>query len=242
MPSYDAYHVFISEDRSGSRPKCVFNQEILAKQAYRRYDFPDLSARDLGEDIEELRVVAADARADFERELERRVLDAERRGQEVALQESAQVHAEERAKLVERMEGAIEAFHLALDRAEATTARDAVRLGLMVAERLTRTVLSQSPDALVATLADGVDKMEGEGSVKIVAPPDLAAQLHARTAEILGELGLAGVEVESDDTLKPGDLMIYRGSTALDARVATRVRKIERSLLAELGFDGAEED
>lgn len=236
MPSFDR-PTFHSVDRPGSRPKCVFDKRTVVKQSFRTFEFRDTTAEALEEDIDALREAASEARADFERELERRVAEAERRGQEVGLQEAVALHDEERAKLAERLEGAVEAFHQALERAEEVATRDALRLGLMVAERLTRFTLANKPEALAASLVASVGRMEGDGEVRVVTSPDLAEILSSRTAEIMEELRVSGFQVEVDETLQPGDLMVYRGSVSLDARVATRIRKLERALLEELGFE-----
>lgn len=238
MPSFENFPVFVTSDRSENRPRCVFDKRTAAKQSFRTFEFKDLSGEALDEDVDKLRAVAAEARADFERELDRRAAEAERRGQELGLQEAVQIHNEERAKLTERMEGAIGAFHSALDRAEMATTRDALRLGLLVAERLTRMTLVQQPEAVVKNLVEAVAKMEGEAEVKVIASPDIASDLQAKTEEVGKELGMTAFSVESDDTLQPGDLIIYRGSASIDARVSTRLRKIERSLLTELGLEG----
>lgn len=240
MPSFENYPIYVSEERAGNRPKCVFDRKALTQQSFRTYDFPDMSAETIEEDVTQLRTIAAEARADFERELAQKVTEAERRGQELGVQEAAQIHKEERAKLSARIDGAVEAFHMALDRAEASSTRDALRLGLMVGERIARITLSEKPDALVSNLVDGLSKMEGDGEVKVVAAPELAEKLTQRTEEVLGELDIANITFESDEALQPGDLMIYRGSAALDARVATRLRMIERSLLNELGLEGSD--
>lgn len=234
------YPVFVGEDRDKSRPRCVFSEEMLPQQSFRAFEFPDLSSSAPEEDFDELRSLAAEARREFDRELERRVGEAQRKGQELGLQEASQLHAEERAKLVDRMRGAVEAFHLALDRAEQASAQDALRLGLMVAEHLVRVVLSEDPEALAAHLVSSVSKMDSEGEIRIVAAPPMAAQLEEGTKDILSELGVQGIEVEADDNLQPGDLIIYRGAAALDARVSTQIRMIQRSLLGRLGFEALE--
>ncbi|MEO1232659.1 MAG: FliH/SctL family protein [Myxococcota bacterium] len=238
MPSFNNYPVFATQDRSENRPRCVFDKRTAAQQSFRTFEFQNLSEEATEKDMEKLRAVAADARAEFDRELERRAAEAERRGQELGLQEAVQIHREERAKLAEKMEGAISAFHAALDRAEEATTRDALRLGILVAERLTRITLVQKPEAVVKNLIEATEKMEGEAEVKVVASPEVASELQSRTDEVAKELEMAAFAVESDDSLQPGDLIIYRGSASIDARVSTRLRKIERSLLAELGLEG----
>lgn len=238
MPLFENYPVYVSGDRAENRPRSVFDKRSLVKQSFRTYEFPDLSVEALDEDVDRIRAVAAEARADFDRELERKVQEAERRGQELGLQEAVQIHQEERAKLVERMEGAVQAFHSALDRAELSSTRDALRLGLMVAERIARVALLENPEAVATNLAQAVERMEGDAEVKVVASPELAEDLQKRADGVLKELGVEGFTVQADESLQPGDMMIYRGSSALDARVSTRLRRIEESLLSELGFEG----
>jgi flagellar assembly protein FliH len=242
MPSFDQYQVFVTEDRVENRPKAIFDKKKMAEQSFRTFEFRNVSMDAREEDLERLREAAAEARAEFERELERRVAEAERRGQDLGLQEATALHAEERKKLVERMEGAVSAFNQALDRAEDASARDAVRLGLLVAERLTRTQLTRDPEAVVSTLESALESLEGEEAVQVTASPELAESLRARTSDIMEELEVSGFEVEADETLQPGDLIIHRGASTLDARVARRIQKIEARLLRELGLDGAPQE
>lgn len=241
MPSSESRYVFHGE-KPGSRPKCVFDKRSSALQSFRTLELANLSSPDREENIDDLRSLAAEARADFERELERRTADAERRGREVGMQEAAAVHAEERDKLVERMEGAMQALHRTLDRAEEHAARDALRLGLMVAERIARKTLVSDADALSKNLVSAAGQLGGANDLKVVAPPDVAALLDANTKDILQELGSESFEVEADPTLQPGDFMVFRGSTSMDGRVASRLRKMERALFQELGYAGDEEE
>lgn len=236
MPSFDNFKVFITEDRGDSRAKCVFPEKLLAKQSYRTLEFRDVSSQKVEEDFERIHTLAAEARTEFDNELARRVADAEARGRELGLHEAGEAHREELARLVERMEGAIQALHFAVDKAEEGATRDALRLGLMVAERLARISLCSNPAALSANLASAAEELEGDADLKVLAGPDLAAELLERTQSVCADLGVAALEVEADENLQPGDLIIYRGSAALDARVATRLRRLESQLLEELGL------
>ncbi len=239
MPSFDAYQVFVTEDRVENRPRAVFSSTLAKKQAYRSYQFPSLSDAAEPAETETARRAVTEGKAELERRLEVEVARSERQGREAGLEEARREHAAERAQLMERMEGALSALNLALDRAEEAATRDALRLGLMIAERLTRVCLSTDPAALAKTLAASVGKLDGDGPVKLVASPELAARLGADLQAVAAQLEVDGIDIEGDETLQPGDLLVYRGSSTLDARVLTRLRRVESRLLEELGFDKA---
>ena len=236
MPSFDKFPIFVTDDRTENRPKCVFDKGSLQTQMFRVLQFEDVSSPEIDENQDRTLELAAQAQSEFKAELERHVQKAKSQGIEEGYQQAADTHEKERQSLKEKMEGAFNAMNLALDKAEEVGARDALRLGIRVAERIARGVLSKNVDALVANLMECINRTEEGAELKIVASEEVAETLRSNSESILQDLGVQQWTIEADSSLQPGDLMIYRGSSALDARIATRIQAIESELLKELGI------
>lgn len=237
MPSFDKFPIFVTGDRTENRPKCVFDKKSLALQSFRTLDFIDVSADTSEDDLSELKALAAEAQTELEAKLELKVQEAERRGQELGLQEAAKIHAEERQKFERRMEGAFSALNTALDKTEELCARDALHLGLKVAEKIARTTLVSNLDAITANIKEGLTKLEGTNDIKIVADEQLGSLLRDQSKAVFAELGIEGWSVETDNSLQPGDMILYRGPYSLDSRISSRLQFLEEALMKELGFD-----
>ncbi|MBX2811657.1 MAG: flagellar assembly protein FliH [Myxococcales bacterium] len=202
----------------------------------------DISHNEPQEELPNVNMLAAKAQSEFEAKLQVKVAEAERRGQERGFQEAARVDAEERKKLLDKMKGAFSALNTALDKTEASCTRDSMRLGLRVAQRIARVALSTNIDAIIANIQEGLGKMPNGGEVKVVASPELAKKLTADTDSILRELGIQDWLVEADEGLQPGDLVLYRGSSAMDGRISSRLEILEEALMKELGISIVLED
>jgi flagellar biosynthesis/type III secretory pathway protein FliH len=174
-------------------------------------------------------------------ELERKKLEeAERRGYEKGLHEAQRAQVDFEGSVGRRFEGAVNALERALANAETAATKDAVRLAVMIAEKIVRRTLADDPEALAAAVADSAMHTEGTAPLKVVCDTQGAAKLRPQLDDLTRTLHLPKIEVEEDGRLATGDLMLYRGPTTLDARVQTRVQRIEQALWRELGLGFAE--
>ncbi len=73
--------------------------------------------------------------------------------------------------------------------------------------------------------------------MKVTAEPALAAQVRALVQPLTQRLGLDELVVQEDPRLEPGDLVVHRGSTTLDARIRARLARVQEALVRELGLE-----
>ena len=140
-------------------------------------------------------------------------------------------------RLSQRLEGAVDYLRKALQQAESAQIRDSVRLGLMIAEKVIGAAVHDSPDFLAALVTTAIEAAEGAEPLTIVSSPATAARLRALWADQDVASRLGPVNIAEDLHLKDSDLMLYRGSSTLDARLNTRLERIARALIRELGLE-----
>lgn len=138
--------------------------------------------------------------------------------------------------MLSRFDGAIGHLSRALEKTEETATRDSVKLALRIAEKLVRKAMAEDPEALAAAVVSAVQHTAGEEPLTVTCDGTTARGLKLQIDELVQSLGIDRIDVAEDASLAPGDLMLSRGSTMLDARIATRVDRIERALLRELGM------
>jgi flagellar biosynthesis/type III secretory pathway protein FliH len=183
--------------------------------------------------------VAAKAEAPrMDPEVERqKLLDAELRGAERGMAEAKRDQEVFEMSLAARVQGALAALERALEHTEAAATKDAVRLALMIAEKIVRRTMAVDPEAVAAAVAATIEHTDGSAGVRVVCDNKTASTLRAQLDDLTRTLRITKIEVEEDARMHTGDLMLHRGSTVLDARVETRVQRIEQALCRELGFD-----
>lgn len=139
--------------------------------------------------------------------------------------------------LQERLEGAVASLREALRQTESAQVRDAVQLGLMIAEKVIGVTVHESHEFLAAIITTAIEAAEGSEPLTIVSSPATAARLRALWGgdEVTARFGQ--VNFAEDPHLKDSDFMLYRGSGTLDARLKTRLERIERALIRELGLE-----
>lgn len=233
MRSSDARGVILSPSL-GAKASSVFPAERLAESSFRVFDFQESRSSALGH----APVGSAPSPAPniAQEMMTQAVAKAEKLGYERGLAEARAAQAEALAKLSSRLEGAISSLHGALDRTEEACAKDVLRVALLVGEKLARRAFEVDVDALLASLAATAERTEGPGALEVSCAPASAAELKSRLAELTSTLRVDGLTVREDPRLLPGDLMVSRGSTTVDARIATRLERIEQALFRELGL------
>lgn len=162
-------------------------------------------------------------------------LDAERNAAyERGFAEGQMAAASGAEQMFERFEASIAHLERALDNAKKSADRDAVRLALLVAEKIVRRSLTEDPDALVAAVGYAAQDTSGDEPLRISCDASTARGLKLQIDELVSSLGVTGIEVAEDPALEPGDLMLSRGAALVDARIDTLVHRIEQSLLRNL--------
>lgn len=149
----------------------------------------------------------------------------------------------ENTKLSQRMEGAFEYLHQALAAAETAMTKDAVRLALMIAEKVVRRSLGQDLEALASSVAGAAESLENSAEpLRVLCDPATALRLRTQFADLAATLKVSAVEIQEDPKLAAGDFMLYRGSSTLDARLSARLERIERALVRELKLEVREDE
>ena len=89
----------------------------------------------------------------------------------------------------------------ALANAETAATKDAVRLAVMIAEKIVRRTLADDPDALANAVADSALHTEGTAPLKVVCDTQGAAKLRPQLDDLTRTLHLPKIEVEEDGRL-----------------------------------------
>ncbi|HEX6989413.1 MAG TPA: FliH/SctL family protein [Bacillota bacterium] len=166
----------------------------------------------------------------------RRRLEAERRsGYEAGRTEGARealAAAEEAIRAeVSALRAELEAF-IEEERAYRQRAeRSLVELAMTVAERVVRDAVASGPDALLPLVAEVAGRIGDEG---------VRVRAHAREAAALKEAAqgggpLAGLTVDVDPALQPGDVILESPRGRYDLRPATLLDRVRRRLEGEVG-------
>jgi len=139
--------------------------------------------------------------------------------------------------LREQTKGAFDAFRKALDRSEKDSTRDAISLAILLAEQVLRTKLTADVESAMAALEPAVGALEGMEPLTIMCDPATGELLRANLGVLQERLEVAGVQVEVDESFEPGDAVLQRGASTLDARVEGRLAKLRDILFEQLGLE-----
>lgn len=139
--------------------------------------------------------------------------------------------------LQERMDGFVHYLQKGLEAHEVDMATQAVKLAFAIAEKIIKRSLQTTPEALRETLLEALKLTDGGDVVRVEAHPETARSLKSQLDELAAMVEATHIRVEEDRHLAPGDLMIYRGTSTVDARLSTRLERVQRAVLRELGLD-----
>ena len=237
--------LFDRNGSSGSNTASLFGSEPQPKAEVKVFCFDDVS-----EGIQEAVVEAEapegeshivppeEAEAEKQREeTERRLADVEREAYRRGMEDARRETYEELEKLSQRMTGAIAYLHNALSKAEKSMTHEALALALMVAEKIVSRKIAEDTEALISTVVSTSEVLEGNAPLRIVCNTHNAERLRSIFDDLSVNIGVEGVAVEEDSRMGNGDFMLYQGVTNLDARMKTRLGRIEKALFRELGLE-----
>ena len=138
-------------------------------------------------------------------------------------------------RLAQNLEGAVSFFHDTMAKIDEQASRQALELGLMVAEQLFRTAVEVQPDRLTAVVEELSKETEG-GPLRIVVDPSTAQHWRNCSDALQELLKERSFEVEPNNDLTPGDVIVHSGNQTLDERIEHRVRQYKQALEQELGI------
>ncbi len=156
-------------------------------------------------------------------------------------QQEGQKAADERLeRLAEQLEGAMLFLHETATKLDERASRQALELGLMVAERLFRKSVEVDPDQLIAAAQELIDAADDQGPLRIVVDPITAKHWRNHSDALSEMLPERPFEVESKADLSVGDLIVHSGDQTLDERVHNRLQQYTHALEQELGLSSAD--
>lgn len=140
--------------------------------------------------------------------------------------------AENAAALKEEKERLASLWQTELDSFFARSEPEMARLILSIAARVCRQELALNREGVLQWVREGLSVLGDDGPRTVRVHHDDVAAVRALT-ETVG----AGVRIQGDSSLAPGDVMIDGEREQYDARVSTRLEELDRSLtrLAEEG-------
>lgn len=164
---------------------------------------------------ERARRIVADAEAEAAAIVERAQEEAEVIRAQAQDQAAAAGRAEVAALLVQA--------ERALEEARAEAEPALARLALGAAERLLRAELSLHPDRVRELVAEVLDRARRASRLRLFAHPEDVPRLRADPT-------LAGLPIEEDATLEPGDCVVESELGRLDGRLSVRVAALQAAL------------
>jgi flagellar assembly protein FliH len=136
-------------------------------------------------------------------------------------------HAPRDAGQSARVEAAISTLKLIGERLAEQARSDALELGLLVARRIIEREVSTNIDALFSLIKSAIRRVGESRTTTVRLSPGDFARLKdaAETSFTLGR-----VELQADEALGPGDVMVDSDNHSVDGRLSTRLEEITRAL------------
>jgi flagellar biosynthesis/type III secretory pathway protein FliH len=125
---------------------------------------------------------------------------------------------------------AIEVLRLQAERLAEQARSDALELGFQVARRVLEAELSTSPEAFFALVRSALKRAGDSRRIVVRVHPEDARRVQPALQQ--GGLGVAvaGVEVQADPTLAPGDCVVDTDFGKVDGRLSTRLDELRRAV------------
>jgi flagellar assembly protein FliH len=141
--------------------------------------------------------------------------------------EAAPAPAPHDAAQTARVEAAISTLKLIGERLAEQARSDALEVGLLVARRIIEREVSTNIDALFSLIKSAIRRVGESRTTTVRLSPGDFARLKdaAETSFTLGR-----VELQADEALGPGDVMVDSDNHSVDGRLSTRLEEITRAL------------
>ncbi len=164
------------------------------------------------------------------RDLEQRLLKEKREAFEAGRREGEQRSHTELAPVVENLNRSVTDLVAVRAEMRKRAERDAVRLALLIAQRVLHRELSVDENALVALARVAFDRMTRSESYRVTVHPRFAESLtSALPASQNGR-----VQIDPDPNCAPGTLIIHSAEGTIDASLQTQLEEITRGLTDRL--------
>jgi flagellar assembly protein FliH len=137
-----------------------------------------------------------------------------------------------RAEAMDKVAHAVEVLRLTAERLAEQARSDALEIGFQVARRIIEAELQRSPETLFGLVRSALRRAGDSRKIVIRLHPEDARVIAATVAS--GDLAVsaAGVEVQPDATLEPGDCLVDTDFGQVDGRLQTRLEELHRAAVA----------
>jgi flagellar assembly protein FliH len=133
-------------------------------------------------------------------------------------------------ELSPRVEAAIMQLKLTGERLAEQARSDALEVGLLVARRILEREITANLEALFSLIKSAIRRVgESRTTVVRLSPGDFARLKDAADTS----LTLGRVDLQADDSLGPGDVMVDSEHSTVDGRLSTRLEELARALDGE---------
>ncbi|MEK7411906.1 MAG: FliH/SctL family protein [Planctomycetota bacterium] len=163
---------------------------------------------------------------------ERRAQDAERNATEHI--KRIQAEAEQRLGIASAaLERAAANISIMERQIVAGAEAEIVRLGLAVAAKILMHQVETDPTWMRSMVAAALAEVPDRRHVVVRCAPKDAAEIRTRLATVAAEVpGTERLQLEADEALQPGSLVMAAGGTRLDASVATSWERVAHQIIA----------
>jgi flagellar assembly protein FliH len=176
-------------------------------------------------------LLAKDAAETAGRELEQRIEQARREGE----QEGLRLGRDEVQRLLpstlENIAASLAELEQIGQRLREETCQELVRLAITVTARVIHRETVVNPNAMAGLAKAALAKLQSREISRVRMHPALESSV-SKTLEECG--APANLVLMTDSTLKPGDLLFETSQGVLDASLSTQFRELERALLDKL--------
>tara|TARA_B100000029_G_scaffold453782_1_gene479856 strand:- start:92 stop:631 length:540 start_codon:yes stop_codon:yes gene_type:complete len=173
--------------------------------------------------------------------MEERVREAEQAGYERGQSEIRQSLQAELGEAKKVFTDAAAQLEKGLAQIERDVTSDSVHLALMIAKKILGKSIHKDPERITSLVNNALGAIEGPDPVALVCAPTSAQAMRRALQQIAQERSIEHWTVEENMELAPGDILIRQGPMTIDARINTRLGRIERDLLRELRLDDPNE-
>ena len=150
---------------------------------------------------------------------------------EEGLAETTETLAQEREQLAAQQTAAIAEINAERERFYREAEPELLKLAFTIAEKIIGRELSEHPELVLDLIRKSLKRLKDKSELRIrVNPEDLQLVREAR-AELAGSVdGIEKIEVTDDRRVGRGGCIIESPDGTLDARIATQLAEVERSM------------
>jgi len=162
------------------------------------------------------------------------------KGRDEAIQQSEEARNTLQESHNQQIRELSETLHQLADKVrdlERQSDNDALQLAIQIAEKVIRRKITADRESLVSMVMNVLSQAEGGAPVHIRCDPTTAEQIKRSLTHSMRSMGIEDWTIQEDAELKSGDIVISQGPMTLDARIETRLQRIERALLRELKLE-----